>query len=88
MTTLNNNFNSEYCNVIYNEKENEVVLEWKKFASFDNYRKPTTFALELLRAKKAVILLSMPKTVLRMKRLMLNGDFHSFSRKWQRQAAK
>jgi len=52
MTTLNNNFNSEYCNVIYNEKENEVVLEWKKFASFDNYRKPTTFALELLRAKK------------------------------------
>ena len=52
MTTLKNEFDSEYCNVKYNDKENAVVLEWKKFASFDNYRKPTTFALELFRAKK------------------------------------
>ncbi len=52
MTTLNNEFNSEYCNVKYIYKENVVVLEWKKFASFDNYRKPTTFALELLRSNK------------------------------------
>ena len=47
-----NEFDSEYCNVKYNDKENAVVLEWKKFASFENYRKPTTFALELLRANK------------------------------------
>lgn len=52
MTTLGNEFDSEYCNVKYNEKENAVVLEWKRFASFDNYRKPTTFVLQLLRAKK------------------------------------
>lgn len=42
-------YNSEFCNVIYIEEDNVVLLTWKKFACGDNYRKPTTFALELLR---------------------------------------
>lgn len=42
-------FNSEFCSVKYIEKENIVFLTWKKFCCFENYRKPATFALELLR---------------------------------------
>lgn len=42
-------FESEYCFVTYKALENVVYLSWKKFASFENYRQPTTFALELLR---------------------------------------
>jgi hypothetical protein len=42
-------FNSEFCNVKYIEEDNLVFLAWKKFCCFDNYRKPTTFALELLK---------------------------------------
>lgn len=42
-------FDSEFCNVKYMEKDNIVFLTWKKFCSFEDYRKPTTFALELLR---------------------------------------
>lgn len=41
--------NSEFCNVKYVEKDNVVLLTWKKFCCFENYRKPTTFALELLK---------------------------------------
>ncbi len=40
---------SEFCNVKYVEKDNVVFLSWKKFCCFENYRKPTTFALDLLR---------------------------------------
>jgi quinol monooxygenase YgiN len=40
---------TEFCNVKYVEKENVVFLTWKKFCCFENYRKPATFALELLR---------------------------------------
>lgn len=42
-------FDSEYCNVKYIEEDNAVFLVWKKFCCFDDYRQPTTFALELLR---------------------------------------
>ncbi len=42
-------FDSEYCNVKYLEKENVVLLRWKKFCCFEDYRKPATFALELLK---------------------------------------
>ncbi len=42
-------FDSEYCNVKYLEKENVVLLRWKKFCSFEDYRNPATFALELLK---------------------------------------
>lgn len=41
-------FNSEYCCVKYLEGTHAVLLTWKKFASFDNYRKPTSFALILM----------------------------------------
>jgi len=42
-------FDSEFCNVKYVEEDNIVFLTWKKFCCFDDYRKPTTFALELLK---------------------------------------
>lgn len=42
-------FDSEFCNVKYIEKDNVVFLTWKKFARIDAYRKPTLFALDLLK---------------------------------------
>lgn len=45
---LETNFDNEYCEVKYIEQDRLVFLRWKKFASFENYRKPTTFALQLL----------------------------------------
>jgi hypothetical protein len=41
-------YDSEYCHVQYLESTHAVFLTWKKFASFDNYRKPTRFALALM----------------------------------------
>ncbi|BCZ46246.1 hypothetical protein psyc5s11_23130 [Clostridium gelidum] len=41
-------FDSEFSNVKYIEKDNIVFLTWKKFCSFDDYRTPTYFALGLL----------------------------------------
>lgn len=46
-----NEYDSAFCNVKYVEKDNIVLLTWKKFAQFDEYRKPVTFALELLKEK-------------------------------------
>jgi hypothetical protein len=46
---VKNEFDSEFCNVRYMSKDNLVLLTWKKFCCYDDYRKPTTFALELLR---------------------------------------
>lgn len=43
-----NEFNSEYCNVKYIEADKTVVLTWKKFACYDDYRNPTNFAWNLL----------------------------------------
>ncbi|MDO5558186.1 MAG: hypothetical protein Q4F95_01165 [Oscillospiraceae bacterium] len=48
----NNTFESTYCSVIYDSSLNAAVLTWKCFASFDNYRKPTTFALDILKNHK------------------------------------
>ncbi len=42
-------FDSDYCHVEYKEKENVVLLTWKKESHGEHYRKPTTFALELVR---------------------------------------
>lgn len=42
-------FDSEFCNVKYIEKDNVVFLTWKKACCLDDYRKPATFALEMLR---------------------------------------
>ena len=42
-------FDSEFSNVKYMPKDNMVFLTWKKFCCYEDYRNPTTFALELLR---------------------------------------
>lgn len=42
-------FESPYCFVTYKAADQVVFLQWKQFASFENYRTPTTFALELLK---------------------------------------
>lgn len=46
---MNKEFYSEYCTVKYIDENNIVLLTWKKFASFENYREPTTFALEMMK---------------------------------------
>lgn len=46
---MSNLFDSEFANVNYVEKDNVVLLTWKKFCCFDNYRKPTMFASDLLK---------------------------------------
>lgn len=43
-------FDSENCNVRYIEKDKVVLLTWKKFARLDDYRKPTLFASDLMKA--------------------------------------
>lgn len=42
-------YDSEFSNVKYIQKDNIVFLTWKKFCSFDDYRTPASFALDLLR---------------------------------------
>lgn len=42
-------FDSEFCNVKFIEMDKVVLLTWKKLACGDDYRKPTTFAWELLK---------------------------------------
>lgn len=42
-------FDSEFSNVKYMTNDNIVLLTWKKFCCYDDYRNPTTFALELLK---------------------------------------
>lgn len=42
-------FDSEFCNVRYMENDNAVFLTWKKFACMTDYRRPTLFALDLLK---------------------------------------
>ncbi len=41
-------FDSEFCNVDLKIEDNVVLITWKKFCCYENYRKPTTFALKLL----------------------------------------
>lgn len=42
-------FDSEFCNVKYMEKDKVVLLTWKKFAQSEDYRRPTRYALDLLK---------------------------------------
>lgn len=42
-------FDSAFCNVKYIKDDNIVFLTWKQFARLNDYREPTTFALELLK---------------------------------------
>ena len=44
-----NEFDSEFCNVKFIIRDNVVLLAWKKFSSYDNYRMPTLFALKMLK---------------------------------------
>ena len=44
-----NEFDSEFSNVKYMVEDNIVLLKWKKFCCYNDYRSPTTFALELLK---------------------------------------
>jgi len=44
-----NEFDSEFSNVIYMAEDNIVLLTWKKFCCYNDYRNPTTFALDLLK---------------------------------------
>lgn len=44
-------FDTEFCNVRYVEEDKVVLLTWKKFACGDDYRRPMTFAWELLKEK-------------------------------------
>jgi len=46
---IENEFESEYCNVKYIENQNVVLIAWKKFCCFEDYRNPASFALELLK---------------------------------------
>ncbi len=49
MVIEKNEFDSEFSNVINMEEDNIVLLKWKKFCCYDDYRSPATFALELLK---------------------------------------
>ncbi len=60
-------FTSEYADVQYLADKNKVLLTWKKEAKLDNYRKPTTAALELLREHNLILSL-MQETALRTKK--------------------
>lgn len=49
MSIEKNEFDSEFGNVKYMAEDNIAFLTWKKFCCYDDYRKPTIFALELLK---------------------------------------
>lgn len=42
-------FDSDFCNVKYIEEDKAVLLTWKKYACGEDYRRPATFAWELLK---------------------------------------
>lgn len=42
-------YSSEYCEVKYEENYNVVFVKWKKFCSYDDYRKPIEYALEIIK---------------------------------------
>ncbi len=52
MENTKSTFDSEYCSVRFDEKNNVVHLKWKKFCSFDDYRNPTMLASGLLKSNK------------------------------------
>ncbi len=43
-------YNSEFCEVSYNEEYNIAFVKWKKFCSFEDYRKPLLYALEIIKS--------------------------------------
>lgn len=47
-----NELNTEFCNVKFILNDNIVLLTWKKFCCFENYRIPTMFASDMLKKFK------------------------------------
>jgi len=45
-------YESEFCDVSYQEEKNLVFVEWKKYCEFDTYRKPLMVALEVIKEHK------------------------------------
>lgn len=45
---MKNEFDNEFCNVRYILEDNAVLLTWKKFCCYDDYRKPSSFSVELM----------------------------------------
>ena len=45
---MNDSFDSEFCRVRRIARDRTVLLTWKKYAHYEDYRAPTLFALELL----------------------------------------
>ena len=43
-------YQSEYCEVKYEEQYNVVFVKWKKFCCNRDYREPLEYALEIIRA--------------------------------------
>lgn len=43
-----NELDTEFCNVKFMQADNIVLLTWKKFCCFEDYRLPTMFASDLL----------------------------------------
>ena len=48
-------FESDYAKIEYIEKDNVVFHVWKKEAHFDDYRRPVSASLEMLRSHKGSI---------------------------------
>lgn len=44
-----NMYLSEYCDVNYNKEYNVVFVKWKRFCSYEDYRQPLKYALEIIR---------------------------------------
>ena len=42
-------YQSEFCDINYNEELNIVFVKWKKFCRQDDYRKPLLFAIDIMR---------------------------------------
>lgn len=47
---MKDEFDSKFCNVQYKSKDNVVFLTWKQYCHLDDYRTPTMFAADLLKA--------------------------------------
>jgi hypothetical protein len=46
-------FETEFCKIAYLEDHNAVLCRWKKFCSFENYRTPLEYGLQLINEKEA-----------------------------------
>ena len=42
-------YRSDYCEVNYEEKQNVVLVKWKKFCCNQDYREPLEYALDIIK---------------------------------------